>query len=302
MQFATHSATDFVTKSAREMKALAPAELIELVSKQESEIVKQGHEIVNLRRQVAWFQRQIFGQKSEKRLAEADGVQGTLGESFDAVPATETQPPAKMIRVSSFDRASKPNRPTDSADESSLFFDEKKVPVETINVANPDVAGLRADDYEVISEKISYRLAQRPGSYVILKYVRPVIKRRDTQILSCPPAPVGVIDGSRADVSFIAGMMMDKFAFHLPLYRQHQRLTVAGIDVSRPWLTQVLQTSVALLEPIHAAQLESIRASRVKSMDETPIKAGRAGPGKIDRKSTRLNSSHLRLSRMPSSA
>ena len=25
-----------------------------------------------------------------------------------------------------------------------------------------------------ISEKISYRLAQRPGSYVILKYVRPV--------------------------------------------------------------------------------------------------------------------------------
>ena len=57
MPFATHSAADFVTKSAHDMKALAPAELIELVSKQESEIVKQGreialqgHEIVNLRR------------------------------------------------------------------------------------------------------------------------------------------------------------------------------------------------------------------------------------------------------------
>ena len=61
MQFATHSAADFVAKSEQEMKGLAPAELIELVSKQE-------HEIVNLRRQVAWFQRQIFGQKSEKRL------------------------------------------------------------------------------------------------------------------------------------------------------------------------------------------------------------------------------------------
>ena len=78
-QFTSHSAADFVTKSAHDMKALAPAELIDLVS-------KQGHEIVNLRRQVAWFQRQIFGQKSEKRLAEADGVQGTLGESFDTVP------------------------------------------------------------------------------------------------------------------------------------------------------------------------------------------------------------------------
>ena len=68
------------------MNALASAELIELVSKQGREIVKQEHEIVNLRRQVAWFQRQIFGQKSERRLPEADSVQGTLGEPFNAIP------------------------------------------------------------------------------------------------------------------------------------------------------------------------------------------------------------------------
>jgi len=37
----------------------------------------------------------------------------------------------------------------------------------------------------------------------------------------------------------------------------------------------------SLLEPIHAAQLASIRSSRVKAMDETPIKAGREGPGKM---------------------
>ena len=75
MQFATQ----FAPYSEQKIKALAPAELIELVSKQE-------HEIVNLRRQVAWFQRQIFGQKSERRLPEREGVQGTLGEPFNAVP------------------------------------------------------------------------------------------------------------------------------------------------------------------------------------------------------------------------
>ncbi len=104
---------------------------------------------------------------------------------------------------------------------------------------NPEAEGLTPDAYEVIGEKVSHRLAQRPGSYVVLKYVRPLIKRRDTQVLSCPPAPVGVIDGSRADVSFIAGMMVDKFAYHLPLYRQHQRLRDAGFKVSRHWLTQL---------------------------------------------------------------
>ena len=172
MQFAINSASDFAADTEQKMKALAPAELIELVSKQESEIVKQGHEIVNLRRQVAWFQRQIFGQKSEKRLPEPDGVQGTLGEPFDAVP--DVAPPNQKTRVASHERESKPKQPTDGADESSLFFDEQKAPVEIIHVPNPEVAGLGLDEYEVISQKISYRLAQRPGSYVILKYVRPV--------------------------------------------------------------------------------------------------------------------------------
>jgi len=38
---------------------------------------------------------------------------------------------------------------------------------------------------------------------------------------------------------------------------------------------------ISLLTPIYEAQLASIRASRVKAMDETPIKAGRSGHGKM---------------------
>lgn len=91
--------------------------------------------------------------------------------------------------------------------EPALFFDETRVPVQTINVPNPEIDGLAPDQYEVIGQKISHRLAQRPGSYVILKYVRPVIKRCDTQVISCPAAPGGVIEGSRADVSFVAGVV-----------------------------------------------------------------------------------------------
>jgi hypothetical protein len=92
---------------------------------------------------------------------------------------------------------------------------------------------------------------------------------------------VGVLEGSRADVSFAAGLLIDKFLYHLPLYRQHQRLTDSGITVSRPWLTQLAQRTISLLAPIYDAQFASIRLSRVKAMDETPIKAGRAGRGKM---------------------
>ncbi len=250
--------------------ALTPAQLADLVGKQE-------REIVNLRRQLAWFQRQIFGQKSEKRHPDPEGVQGILGIGFDAVAGTPL--PGKKVVVAGHARKAKP--PGDGADESSLFFDDKRVPVEVIAVPNPDMELLNPEQYEVIGEKITHRLAQRPGSYVVLKYVRPLIKRKDTQALSCPPAPVGVIEGSRADVSFVVGMVIDKFDYHLPLYRQHRRLDDAGIKVSRAWLTQLMQSTVALLEPVYDAQLDSIRDSRVKAMDEVPIKAGRASPGKM---------------------
>lgn len=249
---------------------LTPPELLDLVGRQEREIAQ-------LRQQVAWFQRQLFGQKSEKRLPEPEGVQGILGKCFVAVPAP---PLSGKRKVAGYERDTA-RRSLDEADESSLFFDDKKVPVEVIHVPHPDIEGLDPDDYDVIGEKVSHRLAQRPGIYVILKYVRPLIKHCDTQTLSCPPAPVGVIEGSRADVSFIVGLIVDKFSFHLPLYRQHLRLRDAGITVARGWLTQLTQQAIALLEPIFEALLASIRASRVKAMDETPIKAGRAGPGKM---------------------
>lgn len=42
-----------------------------------------------------------------------------------------------------------------------------------------------------------------------------------------------------------------------------------------------IQQAIALLEPIYEAQLASIRQSRVKAMDETPIKAGQSGNGKM---------------------
>jgi hypothetical protein len=212
MQAPDTSASSTPTESSTPRSA---AELEALVG-------KLSNENTDLRRQIAWFQRQIFGQKSERRVLTPEGVQGSLGESFDTIP--DTLPENKKTRVEGHERQHKPKVPGEGADESTLFFDDKKVPVEIINVPNLQAQGLAPDAYEVIGEKISYRLAQRPGSYVVLKYVRPLIKRRDTQALSCPPAPVGVIDGSRADVSFIAGLMVDKLVYHLPLYRQHLRL------------------------------------------------------------------------------
>lgn len=246
-----------------------------------AEVLALRQRVAELTRQVEWFRRQIFGVKSERFAPQLDPQQMHLAQAFGTGAITED--PSDHKHVPAHTRR-KPRRDlrSDGADTiSEQFFDESKVPVVTITLANPEVQGLKPDEYEVIGEKATHRLAQRPGSYVVLKYVRPVVKLRGSRTLHCPAAPAGVIDGGRADVSLLAGLMLDKFAWHLPLYRQHQRLIAAGFKLSRQWLTQLVSQAAQLLEPIYEAQLASIRASRVKTMDETPIKAGRAGPGKM---------------------
>lgn len=253
------------------MASYSPAQFIALVQTLVATVQSLQH-------QLEWFQRQMFGTRSERLRVLENAHQLVLGEVL--APPQETVP-AQERAVAAHTRREPQRDATVGEAESVPFFDEARVPVETIELPHPEAEGLSPDEYEVISQKVSYRLAQRPGSYVILKYLRSVIKRRDTQTISCAPAPAGVIEGSRADVSFLAGLLKDKFAYYLPLYRQHQRLEDSGIQVSRPWLTQLCQQSIALLEPIYDAQFDSIRASRVKAMDETPIKAGRKERGKM---------------------
>ena len=203
------------------------------------QIVDLSRDLANAKHQIDWFKRQIFGQKSERRLVTGGDGQMSLGETLDA--AQTSPPPAPIERSVAAHMRTKSLKKSDSGDDSLPFFDETRVPVEVIELAAPETEGLAPEDFEVIGHKDSFRLAQRPGSYVVLKYQRPVIKLKATQAIVCATVPVGVIEGSRADVSFIAGLLIDKFAYHLPFYRQHQRLADGGITVSRPWLTQIGQ-------------------------------------------------------------
>ena len=259
---ATSSATDIGTMDVAALRGL---------------VQTQADTITALQRQIDWFRRQIFGQKSERFIPEADSGQLSLGEVPTGSDAASHVEPKQVIPAHTR-RVAK--RDVEAGDELP-FFDESKVPVQTIVLMPDSVEGLSPDQFEVIGEKVSYRVAQRPGSYQVIKYVRRTVKLKATAQIQTVPAPEGILDGSRADVSFAAGLLIDKFLWHLPLYRQHQRLEAAGIHVSRPWLTQLSQQSIALLEPIYDAQFASVRASRVKAMDETPIKAGKAGHGKM---------------------
>ena len=231
-------------------------------------------QLQSLQQQVDWFKRQLFGRKSEKRLIESPD-QLDISQLFDLPAADRPAPDTEQITYTR-----KKQRQDNCVTDQGLRFDDS-VPVEVIELPTPELQREDASQYEVIDHKITRRLAQRPGSYVVLEYHRPVVKHKLSQTLTTVAAPSAVFDNSLADVSLLAGLLVDKFVYHLPLYRQHQRLRDSGIQLSRSTLTYYTQRSIELLTPIYQAQWQHVLQSKILAMDETPIKAGRKYKGKM---------------------
>ena len=227
-------------------------------------------------RELKWLKDQLFGRKSEQRLTVDPALQSSLFASLGVtVPSPPPEPdhaPAKKLRW-------KKSRQGTVTDEGLRFGPD--VPVEVFEVSAPELEGPDADDYQVVSYQVIHRLAKRQDSYVVIEYRRPVLKHAPTGKLKTTPMPANVIERSVADVSFMAGLAIDKCVYHLPLHRQHQRLAASGLQLSRSTLTLLMARTAQLLAPVAQAQLEHVCGSAVLAMDETYMKAGRKGPGKM---------------------
>jgi transposase len=218
------------------------------VSALQAENAALQSELKTLAQQLDWFKRQLFGRKSERRLVEPDPNQPLLTGFGDEQPATATVEKETVT----YQRRKGKRRDEGCVTEQGLRFDDS-VPIETIPLSLPEAV---AGEFETISEKVTYRLAQRPAAYVVLKYIQPVVKRKSDGQIMTVPAPDGLWPGSMVDVSVVAGIVVDKFAYHLPLYRQHQRFGLNGLTVARSSLTHWVGKGSALLKPIYGEEDE----------------------------------------------
>jgi transposase len=225
---------------------------------------------------IKWFEKQLFGRKSEKRIIDNPQQFNLLTEPT----ATDVLPEEKQLTITYQRGTAKKNRPDDCVTDAGLRFSDD-VPVEIIRVTPPELEGDSANDYEIIDNKISRKLAQQPASYVVLQYEIPVFKHKQTQVVKTTAMPEQVLDFSIADVSLLVGLIVDKFLYHMPLYRQHLRMSLQGVTVSRASLTNWVKRTIELLRPIVEAQLAHVLLSKVLAMDETPIKASRGEKGKM---------------------
>jgi transposase len=132
------NATGKPLPSEAEMSNLTPAQWLEVLR-------SQAATIDSLQQRLAWFERQVFGSKSERLAVLENPQQLALGELLSGEKKKAAS--AKVRAVSAHTR---------------------RVHEDDVGVPNPHAQDLAPDQYEVIAQKVTYRLAQRPGSYVML--------------------------------------------------------------------------------------------------------------------------------------
>lgn len=124
----------------------------DLIQERDVRIQRMGARIEELKRRVDWFERQLFGSKSERRaLQGVDARQLFLGEMLE----TQEDPPAPGTTVKTYERSQRRN-PTKMVETDSRLKFGPGVPIQVIEVPNPEIEGLGPEEYEVIEERHQY--------------------------------------------------------------------------------------------------------------------------------------------------
>ena len=122
----------------------------------------------------------------------------------------------------------------------------------------------------VIGEENSQRLDVIPAQFRVIVTHRPKYAcRACEQAVVQAPAPERLIKGGLPTEAMVAYVLVAKYAWHLPLYRQAQMLLAQGLDIKRAILAFWVGYAAAELKPIYLRLREFILTSGKIAVDET---------------------------------
>lgn len=122
----------------------------------------------------------------------------------------------------------------------------------------------------VIGEETSKRLDVVPAQFRVIVTHRPKYAcRACTDGVVQAPAPERLIKGGLPTEAMVAFVLIAKYAWHLPLYRQAQMLLAQGIDIKRAVLAFWVGYAAAELQPLWLRLREIILTSGKIAVDET---------------------------------
>lgn len=206
-----------------------------------------------LEAQLAWFKRQVFGCKSEKKKA-VDPRQLTI-------PFEEWQNEAEQIE----EQRKQADEEIAQQKKEATQKKDKKHPTRLMTQGLPrrevieKVEGYDLSKYKLLGYEESETLETEPGKMYVLVHKRPiyglingcVLPPKGQPGIIIAPAPVVPIPKGLPGFSLIAEVMLDKFLYYLPYYRQHQKYLHLGIDLPKTTIEGWFKPVAEMLKPLY---------------------------------------------------
>jgi transposase len=148
--------------------------------------------------------------------------------------------------------------------------------IEKIIACTPEqcVCGNCGKENSVIGYEKSEQLDVKPAEYFVVVTMREkrACKACEEQGVERAPAPVRIIEKSLASDRVVIDTVVNKYADHVPLYRQSAILErETGIDLSRATLDGWVMRVGELLRPISAAMGQELLSGSYIQADETTV-------------------------------
>ena len=243
--------------------------LVERLSEENSELRAANASFVEviakLTEQLRWFERQVFGKRAEKFIPQDNPSQMYL-PGFEPDPSQLEQSEKKEIPAH-------PRRTSHRQGQDKIQLPDH-LPIETTVLDLPEeekVCPKTGKPLVQIGEEVSDKLAQKAATFFIKRIIRPKYALPEGEGILTALLPDSIIPRCRADESFLANLLTQKFADHLPLYRISQILQREGIFISRKLLSSWVVRLGMVLKPLRDLMLENILASNNLFIDESPV-------------------------------
>ena len=237
---------------------MPPKELAAKVDTLETEKAQLEMEVAQLRQQVDWFKRNLFGTGKSEKL---DALQTRLG-----IDEPAPKEPARQKVSYERKKAKKPRR---SAEEQ---FEQLPV-VETVELVPAEVEA-EPERYKRIGEERTFEVDITPPKLFKREIVRPkfkLIDDRDAPPVIEPALPRPAVC-SYASAGLMAYVVWSKYLHHLPLYRQEKMSAHWGAQLSRKTMADWVAYVADWFEPIYGRMRERLLAGDYLQADETPIR------------------------------
>jgi transposase len=237
-------------------------------------------EIERLRLMIAGLQRNRFGRRSE-RLDDAAFQQGvedleqSLAEQTAGLDAVQSAADTPAPDATPRPRSAEPAQRNRGALPTHLPRVEVVVDVE--DRACPCCGGTLHQIGEDQAEMLDYVPAQLRVR--VIRRPRYGCRACEEAVVQAP-APDRPIDGGMATEALLAYVLVNKYADHLPLYRQAQILARQGVTLDRSTLCNWVGRACWWLAPLHDLLLGTVLASPKVFADDTTLPVLDPGRGR----------------------